>query len=80
MVSKIKTVGKQDAGLRTSLLRLSEACPFHIANPEDCPLFPLRKMKPAKRREFVNALSEADLAYLANYHSVCFRIKLESGA
>jgi hypothetical protein len=64
--------------LRANLLKLSEACPFHSANPEDCPLFPLRKMKRRKRLSYVNALSKADLAYLANYHSVCIRIKTAS--
>jgi hypothetical protein len=49
--------------LRANLLKLAEACPFHIANPEDCPLFPLRKMTRRKRLSYVNALSEGDLAY-----------------
>jgi hypothetical protein len=33
-----------------------------------------------KRLSYVNALSKADLAYLANYHSVCLRIKMASRA
>jgi hypothetical protein len=66
--------------LRANLVELSEACPFHIANPEDCPLFPLRKMTPRKRLSYVNALGKADLAYLANYHRVCLRIKTASPA
>jgi hypothetical protein len=61
--------------LRVNLLKLAEACPFHIANPEDCPLFPLRKMTRSKRLSFVNALSKTDLAHLASYHRVCLRIK-----
>jgi len=66
---------KMKSELRSNLLKLSEACPFHIADPEDRPLFPLRKMTRRKRLSYVNALSKADLAYLANYHSVCLRIK-----
>jgi hypothetical protein len=66
--------------LRANLLKLSEACPFHIANPEDCPLFSLRMMTRAKRLSYVNALSKADLEYLAKYHSVCLRIKTASPA
>jgi hypothetical protein len=64
--------------LRASILKLSDACPFHLANPQDCPLSPLRKLKPAKRVEWVNALSEDDLIYLTLYHRVCLRIKGES--
>jgi hypothetical protein len=71
---------KTKGELRANLLKLSEACPFHIANPEDCPLFPFRKMTPRKRLSYVNALSKADLEYLANYHSVCLRIKTASPA
>lgn len=77
---KIKAIREQEGGLRANLLQLSEACPFHLANPEDCPLFQLRRMEPTKRLQWVNALSEADLSYLATYHSVCLRIKVESGS
>jgi hypothetical protein len=77
---KIKAIREQESELRANLLKLSEACPFHLANPEECPLFPLREMEPSKRLEWLNALSEADLAYLANYHSVCLRIKMASPA
>jgi len=64
--------------LLLNLSELSKACPFHHANPEDCPLFPLRKMKSAKRLAWLRALSEEELSYLATYHHVCLRIKLES--
>jgi len=77
---KIKAIRDQESELRANLLQLSEACPFHIANPEDCPLFPLRRMEPTKRLQWVNALSESDLADLATYHRVCLRIKVESGS
>jgi len=65
--------------LRANLLELSEACPFHHANPEDCPLFLLRKMKPRRRLQWFDALPENDLVYLATYHRVCFATKVESG-
>lgn len=71
---------KSKSELRDNLLKLSEACPFHITNPEDCPLFPLRRMPQSKRLAYVNALSKADLAYLANYHRVCLRIKTAATA
>ena len=69
---------QQKDELFANLSELSKACPFHQANPEDCPLFPLRKMKPAKRLSWLRALSEEDLSYLATYHHVCLRIKMDS--
>ncbi len=65
--------------LRANLLELSEACPFHHDNPEDCPLFALRTMEPTKRVQWFDALAEDDWVYLANYHRVCFTTKVESG-
>ena len=76
---KIKAIREQTSELRANLLQLSKACPFHLANPEDCPLFQLRTMEPTKRLQWVNAQSESDLAYLATYHRVCLRINVESG-
>lgn len=64
--------------LLANLSALSKNCPFHQANPEDCPMFPLRKLKPAQRLAWLRALSEKELSYLATYHHVCLRIKLES--
>jgi hypothetical protein len=70
---------EQQNELRASLLELSEACPFHQANPKDCPLCALRKMKPTKRLQWFDALTEDDLAYLATYHRVCLATKMDSG-
>ena len=70
---------EQKEELRANLLELTEACPFHHANPEDCPLFLLRKMKLRERLKWFNALTENDLVYLATYHRVCFTTKLECG-
>ena len=66
--------------LQANVLKLSEACPFHVTNPADCPLFELRKLVPSKRLQWVEALSESDLEYLASYHRVCIKIKAESGS
>jgi hypothetical protein len=66
--------------LRDSLVGLTEACPFHQDNPEDCPLFQLRKMEPVKRLEWFDALTGDDLAYLATYHHVCFATKVAAQA
>ena len=72
-MSSIRPEQKND--LRATVLELANACLFQQANPNDCPLFPVRIMKPAKRLKWVNALSKDDLLYLANYHQVCFSIK-----
>ena len=64
---------EQQNGLRVNCLELSGACPFDQTNPEDCPLFSLRKRKPTKRLQWFNALSESDLADLATYHRLCLR-------
>jgi hypothetical protein len=71
---------KIPSDLRASLLKLSEACPFHTVNPADCPLYPLRKMGRQERVQYINALSESEMQYLADYHKVCFRIKRTSKA
>jgi hypothetical protein len=64
---------------RLAILRkLLSACPFHLANPKDCPLFPLRRMEPRTRLRWLNSLSESDLAYLATYHRVCLTVKVRS--
>ncbi len=75
---KRRPIQEQKDALRAILRGLSEACPFHLANPEDCPLFPLRKMKPEERLEWLNSLSESDRAYLATYHRVCLTVKVKS--
>ncbi len=65
--------------LRHELLALVSACPFHHANPEDCPLFTLRQMEPQLRSQWLEALSAADLSYLISYHQVCLATKLSRG-
>ncbi len=64
--------------LRATLLTLSVACPVDECNPEDCPLFALRQMRPKEREQWFNALAEEDLVYLATYHHVCLNTKLQS--
>lgn len=61
--NKSKALEEEKNELRANLLKLAEACPFSHANPGDCPLFPFRKMEPAKRLQWVNALSQSELAY-----------------
>jgi len=73
----LKTVSHRGKdALRASLLCLTETCPVDECNPEDCPLYLLRKMKPRPRLQWFNALNEEDLAYLATYHHVCMNLKV----
>jgi hypothetical protein len=71
-----QTSQRQHAELRASLFSLAVACPVNECNPEDCPLFLVRKMKPAQRLQWLDALSMEDLVYVATYHHVCLKTKL----
>ena len=62
--------------LRANLLSIARACPVDERNPEDCPLYLLRKMKPRQQGQWLNALNEDDLVFLATYHHVCMNIKV----
>lgn len=66
--------------LRLTLMEVLEVCPVDRCNPADCPLFPLRKMPRRERLRWFNALSQADLQYLAAYHRVCMGLKLAAGS
>jgi hypothetical protein len=64
--------------LKANLISLTEACPVDKCNPEDCPLYRVRKMKPTERLLWFTALSEQDLTHLAAYHYICLNTKLAS--
>ena len=70
------TTDSRIAALRANLSVLSEVCPADHSNPSDCPLFAVRQMKPTDRWQWLQALTEADLAYLAAYHHVCLATKV----
>lgn len=63
-------------GLRAGLLELVNICPVEKCNPADCPLFALRELSHRQRLEWLKALNQTDLEYLAIYHYVCMNIKL----
>jgi hypothetical protein len=69
---------KPKTALRDNALRLDIHCPVDRSNPADCPLFAIRKLGPAKRVQWFHDLTGDDLIYLNAYHSICFRIKMES--
>jgi hypothetical protein len=59
-----------------SLISLAKRCPVGERNPEDCPLFSIRKMKPMARLNWFKGLPEEDLGFIAAYHHVCMNLKL----
>jgi len=63
--------------LRSSLMEVLDACPVDHCNPTDCPLYPLRKWSRRVREGWFNALTVADLEYLASYHRVCTGLKVD---
>ena len=64
--------------LRDNLLGLFKHCPVELSNPEDCPLFAVRKAGPTRRLRWFNDLTEDDLVYLNAYHCICAQLKLQS--
>ena len=66
--------------LRNSLLEVLAVCPADHCNPADCPLYCLRGLDMPRRLQWLRSLNRSDLEYLAIYHHVCMKLKLESGA
>jgi len=62
--------------LRPTLVEVLDSCPVDRCNPVDCPLYELRKLSRRARLRWFNALTPADLEYLADYHRVCMGLKL----
>jgi hypothetical protein len=71
-------LGEQQNELLADLRMLSAACPFDQTNPKDCPLSALRRMKPVKRVQWLQALTQDDLSYLAAYHRTCLFVRVNS--
>ena len=64
--------------LRDNILSLAMTCPVEHCNPEDCPLFKVRKLELTWRLEWFRDLSDADLEYLNAYHFVCMKTRLSA--
>jgi len=75
MSTKSKLRERKD-GLQANLVELIEACPVDQCNPEECPLYELRRMARSKRSQWFKALNEDDLVYLADYHYTCLFTKV----
>lgn len=59
-------------------MELIHGCPLDLCNPEDCPLYQVRQLSYNRRIEWFNALPPEDLEYLAAYHYVCMKVKLQA--
>jgi len=66
------------AELLDSILHVAMSCPVDLTNPVDCPLFLMRQLDLPERIQWFNALTDDDLAYLASYHCVCMKNKMET--
>lgn len=66
------------SNLRAELMELVHRCPVDRCNPADCPLFEVRRLSYHQRLQWFSALTEADLEFLAAYHFVCLKRKLEA--
>ena len=64
--------------LRAELMKLVDACPVELCNPDDCPLHEVRQLNNHQRRQWFKALNLTELEYLASYHFVCMKLKLEA--
>jgi len=66
------------AFLRSELLKLIENCPVDLCNAVECPLFPVRQLNEEERLEWLDSLDVKEMEYLACYHHVCMKLKLEA--
>ena len=70
----------EKALLVAHVLPLAAHCPVEKCRPADCPFALLSQRKPAHRARVLDALSEADLAFLAAHCHVCINTKLTEKA
>ena len=61
--------------LERQAFELSKHCPVDRSNPVDCPLFGLRPLPARERRTWIRGLSDAELEYLAKYHTCCHAVR-----
>ncbi len=66
------------SNLRAELMKLVAGCPADACNPADCPLFHVRQLNDQQRLQWFDSLTLAEMEYLACYHYVCLKLKLEA--
>lgn len=59
-------------------MELLDNCPVELCDPEDCPLYQVRQLNYHRRTEWFKAVTTEDLEYLAAYHHVCMKLKLQA--
>ena len=59
--------------LQSLAFDLTKRCPALGGNPGDCPLFGVRQLTPARRRRWLEGLTDEDLRYLSLYHQLCYQ-------
>ena len=59
-------------------MELLDNCPAELCDPEDCPLYQVRQLNYPRRIEWFKALTTEDLEYLAAYHHVSMKLKLQA--
>jgi hypothetical protein len=61
--------------LERQVFALTRECPVDHGNPTFCPLHGLRPEGEDFRRRWIHGLSDAELEYLARYHSCCLHVR-----
>lgn len=63
--------------LKAGAPELVDACICDQANPQDCPLHPLKKTELVERLKWLWRLNDEDLGYLVAYHQARLAAKLQ---
>jgi len=61
------------------MMELIHCCPAEHCNPTECVLHALRQLSYPQRIAWYSALTKDDLEFLAAYHHVCMKLRLQSG-
>jgi hypothetical protein len=69
---------QERAELLDSVLQVAMQCPVDQTNPVACPLYAIRKLDLPQRIRWFYHLSDDELSYLASYHCVCMKTKMEA--
>ena len=67
----MKAFSQQQHELAAYLVSAFEDCQLHRPEAESCLIHSLKQMSPAERAEWLYALHESELQFLASYHHIC---------